>query len=268
MPPSRSLASKPLPARMILQAERNDLLDAGRSDVDDRQGVVFLERGPGGPAVGRDGDVFGLDVLRERGPAVGRVDIRSRNPHALPFKQVTLAVEAEEVGRKGDGMIRVLADVDHADRTFGVDGIVVARLAFIGGEDVATVGSERHHVGQRADANDGDRLVVRRGVWTLRRGTEQHDVAGIRLAWSDDRHRHQAVTRGDARRIAEERYVQPAQFLARLRVEPHHTPLGAVAHQKLLGVVVVDDDLRPLESAGVVRPDVVELHRGERARRH
>ena len=47
-------------------------------------------------------------------------------------------------------------------------------------------------------------------------------------------------------------------------VEPHHAPLGAVDDQKLLGRRVVGHDLRAAEPAGVVRPDVLERHRGVR----
>ena len=145
--------------RMVFESEADDSARRGRADVDDRHRVVLLQRDPGGAAIGGDGDVLRLDVLGERRPAVGGVRVRRGDADALPLELLALDVEAEEVGRESDRVLRSLADVDHADRAFGIDRVVVARLAFVGREHVAAIGRECDHVGQCADANGGDRLV-------------------------------------------------------------------------------------------------------------
>ena len=129
------------------------------SDVDDRQRVVLLQRDPGGAAVGRDGDVLRLEVLGDRRPAVGGVASSApvmRTPCRSSASRS--ALKRRKSADRATACSGAAADVDHADRTFGIDRVVVARFAFVGREHVAAVGRERDHVGQRADADDGDRL--------------------------------------------------------------------------------------------------------------
>ena len=74
---------------VILVAQRRDRGDRCRGDIDCREGIVLLKRDIRRHAIGRDGDVFRLKVLRHRG-------IRSKNPHAGRPQRVDLAVECRE----------------------------------------------------------------------------------------------------------------------------------------------------------------------------
>ena len=66
--------------RVILEAEREDLLHATVADVDHGDRVVLLQRHPGGVAIGRD--VLGLEVLGD--VALGTIDADVGGQLTLP----------------------------------------------------------------------------------------------------------------------------------------------------------------------------------------
>jgi hypothetical protein len=128
--------------RMMLEAERHDLLHGGGGDVDDGKGVVLLQRHPGRLLVIVDGDEFRLQVLRH-------ARVRPEDPHAGGTQALGLAVECDEACLGDDRRIDV-RDVDDAHRALGVLQVVAAWLALVRHQHVAAGLRERQHVGQCA----------------------------------------------------------------------------------------------------------------------
>ena len=137
----------------ILVAERDERDRPARDQIHDGQRVVLLERNPGRGGVGRNGDVLRLEILGDG--RVGTVDADGR-------VQVH-AVEGGEA-RGGHGALRQVLDaigeIDDADGAFRVLVVSLVRLALVGDDHLAAVGSEGEHVGQRADLDGGQRIAV------------------------------------------------------------------------------------------------------------
>ncbi len=124
--------------RVVLVAERQDLADRGAGQIDDGEGVVLLQRHPGGRGRGIDRHVLGLKVLRDGGAG-------AEDAHPGGSQLVLQAVERGEVGGAdvilGQGS-RVAGDVDDADRTLGVARVadaVTSRLTLVGDHDLRAV---------------------------------------------------------------------------------------------------------------------------------
>ena len=133
--------------------QSDDLGDRGAGEIDDRDGVVLLERDPCRRGVGRDRDVLGLDVLRHR--CVGAEDAHERAEIG--------AVEGREVGgehRLRSHVLDAARDVDDAHRALGIDRVVVVWLRLVGGQHLRSIGGERDHVGLGADGHGLEEAAV------------------------------------------------------------------------------------------------------------
>ena len=145
---------------MVCDVCRQDLFYRGRLDIDDRDGVVFLQRGVGFAA--HRGNIFRLEVPRGqvmvlgraedtdggvkvggvKGGEVGRVDVAKRG-----------CCHASGQANDRNGALRIL----EIGGAFGIEGI--GRLTLIGYERVAAVGSQVHVIWQRAHAHAPELLT-------------------------------------------------------------------------------------------------------------
>ena len=139
---------------MILVAQSHHIGHGGAGDVHDGQRIVFLQRHPGRLAVRGHGNVFGLQVVGHGGRSQA-VCGRAEDAHALGQQLRLLAVEGLEVGSARHGL-GGRAHIDHADRAFGVDLVVIAGLALVGDQNGLAVGGEGQHIGQGAHGHFGD----------------------------------------------------------------------------------------------------------------
>ena len=127
---------------VVFVAQCDHIRHLGGGDVDLGHGIVFLQGDPGRLAVGGHGDVLGLEVLGGRGTG-------AKDAYSLGAQGRFLAVEGGKGGGAGNWFGGV-GHVDHTDRAFGVDLVVVAGLTLVGHQHGAAVGGEGHHVGQSA----------------------------------------------------------------------------------------------------------------------
>ncbi len=123
---------------VILVAQRQDIGDSGRGDVDLGQRIVLLQRYPGSAAVAGDGNVFRLQILLDAG-------IRAVDPHAGAAQRIGLGVEGTESGGANLNQL-TFRDAQNADRAHRVDLIVGARLAFVGGQHILAIRGKGDHV--------------------------------------------------------------------------------------------------------------------------
>ena len=133
---------------------------AGIGEIDDGDAVHLLQGDVGEAVVGRDRDVFGLDV--------GRRAVPRRDGEAAGAQGGLAAVEAVEPdGRGHRGVGRAARDVDDrdpADRVAAGGGL----LTLVGDEDPAAVAGEGKLVGADADGEGAQQAAV---------GVEQGDPA-------------------------------------------------------------------------------------------
>ena len=173
---------------MVLVAQCHDVGDGGLGDVHDGQGVVLLQGHPGGLAIGRYGNVFGLQILCHRGAALA-VCCGAKQAHSLGHQLSGAAVEGFEVGGAHHGRAGV-AHIHHADGTFGVNLVVVAGLGFVGDQDGLAIGREGQHVGQCTYWGRAQQLQVG--------GLVDGDAASIGLGLGLNGDGHQPVLYGHA----------------------------------------------------------------------
>jgi hypothetical protein len=203
--------------------------------------LFSLQRGPRRPRVVSDGDVLGLEVLRRGGARSGEVHTTGPEHRLLPH-------ECAEVRRahRGGGDVR---DVDDADRSLGIDGMVVARLALVRDHHVAAVRREGEHVGQRADGHPAERRE--------RRGPEEEHGAGHRLVGGLHGHGDDTITRRHAvRRTAAEALGADGGDAARrgrvAQVEHVEAAERAVDHEQVPAAGVEGRDLGGGSTAAAV----------------
>ncbi len=236
---------------VVLEAQRQDVGDRGAGDVDLRHRVVLLQRGPCGLAVGGNGDVLGLEVLRGAGA-------RAIDAHTLRAQRGLLAVERGEVGDAHGGCGRA-AHVHDGDAAFGVGLVVVAGLAFVGQQHGLAIRREGDHVGQRAHGGRAQQRQVA--------GAVQGHAARGRLHGRLNGHRHQAVVHGHAVDLGAGQHAAGIDLADLHRVGGHaqvqhiHLAGQGVHHEQALGGGVVGGDLgrRDAELAGGVAADLFEL---------
>ena len=126
---------------VVLVAERHHIQHLGGVHIDDGQGIVLLQRGPGGLAVRRKRDVLGLEIA-------GGIGIRTKDANALLAQLALAPIERTEVRRAHDRSLHIV-DVNDADGAFRIGLVVIARLALVGREHAAAIGREGQHVGLR-----------------------------------------------------------------------------------------------------------------------
>ena len=257
---------------VVLVPERLDVRHDAAREVDAGHPVVLLEGHPRRLGVARNRNVLGLHVLDRSG---------SRPEH--PDSAVEHLGEGEtQVDLGDDSILDAGRDVDHGDRAFGVVGVIVARLALIGSQNLRSVWGERHHVRQ------GTRGIAREEA-TIE-GRVERDQSRILLRLGLDCDHDEPILRVDAvrtstagcrRDIDSERFAQipgsdhvESDDLIRARVdEKQPLGLGVVGHD--LGTSVVED--AGLEPGEILEPDDVGQRRnrvhplnrgGENGRRH
>ncbi len=173
-------------ATEILGAQRHDGGEGRGCDVEDRDGIGLLQRHHRLGAVGRDGDVFRLDILGH--------GLAGPNPDALGPQRVFLPVETRESGGLHGGRRRAARQVDDRHRAVTAEVGIRHDFGLVRDEYLQAIGGKGHHVRQ---GTDRDRLQdVPRG------GIEQHHRAGIRLDLIGDGDRHDAVLDRHARDVA------------------------------------------------------------------
>jgi hypothetical protein len=232
--------------------------DFGRRDVHRGDRVVFLQRHPGNLAVGRDGDVLGLQVLRH-----GRA--RAIDAHAGGAQRVGLTVEGAEIGccdgRRDTGAAAV--DGDDTDRALGVYRIgcaVTVGLTFVGRQHLFAVGGENKHVRQGAD---GHHRKAGQGAGVI----ERH-LARAGLGVSFHRQRHQSVVGGHtvdgAADVAHGDGAQPGRGLGFAQVQHVHGAQGAVDDKQATAKFIIGTDFGGRQGSGLVAAQFLERqrHRG------
>jgi hypothetical protein len=160
---------------VVFEAEAMDGGKFTGLDVEHGDGVVLLQRHPGGLGILGNRDVLGLEVLRHACVRTEHTDARI---------QCRVVVEFLEIGRAHVGLSElsnVARQIDDADRALRIDPVVVARLALVGHQHPLSVRREGHHVRQRTDLDGREDISV---------GIEEHRLArirfGIRLDRGDD----------------------------------------------------------------------------------
>ncbi len=211
-------------------------------DVEHGDGVVLLQRYPSGFRVLGHGDVFGLDILSHRGA-------RSKDAH----RRVQFGVVELREGGRADVVLgqpaNIPGQIDNTDRTFGVDGVVIVRLALVGDQYALTIRREGHHVGQRADLDGCEDFAI---------GIEENRFAwigfGVRFHSGDDQSLVNIHAVDDTADVHAEQQRGGGGFA---RVE--HVDLAAlrVDHEQPLSPRIVSHDLggRLVENARRVSAD-------------
>lgn len=232
---------------VVLVAQCQQIGHRAALNVDLGDGIVLLQRHIGRARVVSDGDVLRLHVLGDAG--AGTIDA-----DALRAQLVFFAIEALEIHGANIPVaqllpfLRIARHRHDAHGTFRIDKTlaVAARLAFVGGQHVAAVGSERDHVGQRADLHGFDQLAV---------GVVERDVARIGLRIALDGDGDHTVTHGHAVRRAERRGVDRCDFSRTRRIShvENVDRRGLRVHQEqTFGRGIERDDFRRARLASVV----------------
>ena len=136
---------------MVLETQREDLLDRRRGDIDDRDRVRFLQ-GRVGP-VTDDSDVLGFEIARDRQVLFGG---GTEDPHILGQGLRSAVLELVEV-RSVHVRVRrrghLGGQIDDGHRAFGVGREIIGRFALVRNQGMAAVRGDGDHVGQGPDGN-------------------------------------------------------------------------------------------------------------------
>ena len=146
----------------VLDACGEDVLDDRLScgQVQYGNGIVLLQRDPGGVAVGADGNGLGLHILGDVGGhaqalADAHAPVDQLGSAVLPSSKThRLHIRLRRRRRCGS---QEPTGVDHRDRSLGINGVRRIGLAFVGDQQLAAIAAEFHHVGQGTHRESADR---------------------------------------------------------------------------------------------------------------